>query len=92
MPGVRCLGPADPDQHAGVISFVVDGMHPHDVATILDRHGVAVRAGHHCAQPIMRRYDLPATSRASFYVYSDVDDVDRLVDGIRDAQRVFGVA
>jgi len=92
MRGVRCLGPADPAQHAGVISFVVDGLHPHDVATILDRHGVAVRAGHHCAQPIMRRYDLPATSRASFYVYSDVDDVERLVDGIQDAQRVFGVA
>ena len=62
------------------------------MATILDRHGVAVRAGHHCAQPIMQRYDLPATTRASFYVYSDLDDVERLVDGIQDAQRVFGVA
>ena len=57
----------DPDEHAGVISFVVDGIHPHDSPTILDRHGVAVRAGHHCAQPVMQRYDLPATTRASFY-------------------------
>jgi cysteine desulfurase/selenocysteine lyase len=92
VPGVRLLGPADPDLHAGVISFVVDGIHPHDVATVLDSEGVAVRAGHHCAQPLMRRYDLPATTRASFYVYSDHDDVERLAAGVRAAQRVFGTA
>ena len=90
--GVRLLGPPSPDEHAGVIGFVVDGIHPHDVATILDGEGIAVRAGHHCAQPVMLRYDLPATTRASFYVYNDLDDVERLVDGIRTTQRVFGTA
>ncbi len=90
--GVRLLGPASPDEHAGVVSFVIDGVHPHDVATILDGEGVAVRAGHHCAQPIMTRYDLPATTRASFYVYNDVDDIDRLADGVRATQRLFGTA
>lgn len=92
MRGVRLLGPADPDEHAGVISFVVDGIHPHDVATILDRGGVAVRAGHHCAQPLLACFDLPATTRASFYVYNDLDDVERLADGIVAAQRIFGTA
>jgi cysteine desulfurase/selenocysteine lyase len=92
LPGVRRLGPDDPDQHAGVISFVLDRIHPHDVATIFDGEGVAVRAGHHCAQPVMLRYDLPATTRASFYVYSDLDDVERLADAIRATQRVFGTA
>jgi cysteine desulfurase/selenocysteine lyase len=90
LPGVRCLGPDDADAHAGVISFVLDGIHPHDVATIFDGEGVAVRAGHHCAQPVMLRYDLPATTRASFYVYNDLDDVERLADAIRTVQRVFG--
>ncbi len=87
--GVRLLGPSSPDEHAGVISFVIDGVHPHDVATILDRHGVAVRAGHHCAQPVMARYDLPATTRASFYVYNDTDDIERLVEGIGATQTLF---
>jgi len=90
--GVRRMGPDSPDEHAGVLAFVVDGVHPHDVATILDGEGLAVRAGHHCAQPVMQRYDLPATTRASFYVYNDLDDVQRLVDGIRTVQRVFGTA
>jgi cysteine desulfurase/selenocysteine lyase len=90
--GLRLLGPAAPDEHAGVLSFVVDGIHPHDVATILDREGVAVRAGHHCAQPVMQRYDLPATTRASFSVYNDGEDVTRLADAIRVAQRTFGTA
>ena len=90
--GVRLLGPEGPDEHAGVISFVVDGIHPHDVATVLDGEGIAVRAGHHCAQPVMLRYDLPATTRASFYVYNDLDDVERLADAIGAAQRLFGVA
>ncbi|HUF07052.1 MAG TPA: SufS family cysteine desulfurase [Candidatus Binatia bacterium] len=90
--GVRLLGPDSPDEHAGVISFVVEAIHPHDVATIVDQHGVAVRAGHHCAQPVMLRYDLPATTRASFSVYNDLDDVERLADAIRAAQRVFGTA
>jgi cysteine desulfurase / selenocysteine lyase len=90
LPGVRLLGPASPEEHAGVLSFVVDGVHPHDVATIFDGEAVAVRAGHHCAQPVMLRYDLPATTRASFYVYNDLHDIDRLTDAIRVVQRVFG--
>ena len=90
--GLRRLGPDSAEEHAGVISFVLDGIHPHDLAEILDRHGVAVRAGHHCAQPVMQRYDVPATTRASFSVYNDLDDVDRLTDAIRAAQRVFGTA
>jgi cysteine desulfurase/selenocysteine lyase len=89
--GVRMLGPAEPDEHAGVISFIVDRIHPHDIATILDQAGIAVRAGHHCAQPLMQRYDVPATTRASLYVYNDRDDVERLADGVRKAQHVFGV-
>ena len=88
--GLRRLGPHDPDEHAGVISFVLDGVHPHDVATIFDSEAVAVRAGHHCAQPVMQRYDLPATTRASFYVYNDLDDVARLTDAIAAVGRVFG--
>ncbi len=90
--GIRLLGPASPDEHAGVISFVLDGVHPHDVATIFDDEGVAVRAGHHCAQPVMQRYDLPATTRASFYVYNDVDDIARLVDAVGAVRRIFGTA
>jgi cysteine desulfurase/selenocysteine lyase len=92
IPGVRRLGPDDPDIHAGVISFVLAEAHPHDVATIFDAEGVAVRAGHHCAQPVMLRYDIPATTRASFYVYNDVDDVDALVGAVRTVQRIFGGA
>jgi cysteine desulfurase/selenocysteine lyase len=92
LPGIRRLGPDSPDDHAGVISFVLDGIHPHDVATIFDSEGLAVRAGHHCAQPVMLRYDLPATTRASFYVYNDLDDIERLADAIRAVQRVFGTA
>jgi cysteine desulfurase / selenocysteine lyase len=87
--GMRLLGPADPDQHAGVISFVVDRIHPHDLATVLDREGIAVRAGHHCAQPVMLHYDLPATTRASFYLYNDLDDIARLTDAIRTCQELF---
>jgi cysteine desulfurase / selenocysteine lyase len=89
IPGVRRLGPDDPDTHAGVISFVIDEVHPHDMATILDHHGVAVRAGHHCAQPVMQRYDIPATTRASFYVYNDLDDVSALADAVRAAVTLF---
>jgi cysteine desulfurase/selenocysteine lyase len=89
LDGVRLFGPASPDEHAGVISFVIDGIHPHDLATIFDHEGIAVRAGHHCAQPVMLRYDVPATTRASFYVYNGPDDIERLTDAIRAAQRLF---
>ena len=90
--GLRRLGPADPEAHAGVISFVLDGIHPHDVATVLDHHNVAVRAGHHCAQPVMLRYDIPATTRASFYVYNDADDIERLVEALDACRRLFAGA
>jgi cysteine desulfurase / selenocysteine lyase len=88
--GVTRLGPSDPDQHAGVISFLIDGVHPHDVATVFDHEGVAVRAGHHCAMPVMLRYDIPATTRASFYVYNDLDDVEALSGAVRSVQQLFG--
>ncbi|HEY7526253.1 MAG TPA: SufS family cysteine desulfurase [Candidatus Limnocylindria bacterium] len=90
IPGVRRYGPDDPAAHAGVISFVLDEAHPHDVATIFDHEGVAVRAGHHCAQPVMLRYDIPATTRASFYVYNDLDDVQALVGAVKATQQIFG--
>jgi cysteine desulfurase/selenocysteine lyase len=91
IPGVRLLGPADPEIHAGVISMLMDDVHPHDVATIFDHEGVAVRAGHHCAMPVMLRYDIPATTRASFYVYNDLDDIEALCAAVRATQQVFGV-
>lgn len=78
-------------QSIGVVSFTVDGVHPHDLATILDTHNVAVRAGHHCAQPLMDRLDLSATARASFGVYSDESDVDALIAAVTAAQHIFGV-
>jgi cysteine desulfurase/selenocysteine lyase len=87
--GLRLLGPSDPDAHAGVISFVLDDIHPHDVATVFDQEGIAVRAGHHCAQPVMLHYDIPATTRASFYVYNAPDDIARLTDAIGAVQRLF---
>jgi cysteine desulfurase/selenocysteine lyase len=89
IPGVRLFGPADPAIHAGVISFVLDEAHPHDVATVFDNEGVAVRAGHHCAQPVMLRYDIPATTRASFYVYNDLDDVEALTAAVGATQTLF---
>lgn len=91
LPGVRVFGPdADDPQRAGVVSFDVEGVHPHDVAQILDEHNVAVRAGHHCCQPLMRALGVTATTRASFYIYNTPDDVDRLIEAVSEAQRVFG--
>jgi cysteine desulfurase/selenocysteine lyase len=86
--GVRAFGPPV-ERRAGVVSFTVEGIHPHDVATILDRHGVDVRAGHHCAMPLMTRLDVPATTRASFYLYTLPSEIDRLVEGLREAKRIF---
>ena len=88
LDGVRLLGPPL-SRRSGVVSFVVDDIHPHDLATVLDGFGVCVRAGHHCAQPLMRRLGVPATTRASFYVYTDAADVERLADGIARAQAMF---
>jgi cysteine desulfurase / selenocysteine lyase len=87
MPGVRLIGTAR--ERAGVLSFVMDGVHPHDLGTILDREGIAIRTGHHCAQPVMERFGIPATARASFAVYNTREDVDALVEGIRTAREVF---
>ena len=90
-PDVDLYGPMDPDVRGGVIPFNVPGVHPHDVAQVLDRTGVAVRAGHHCTMPLHERLDLPATARASFNVYTTRLDIDALIDGIREVKRVFGV-
>lgn len=88
VPGLRPVGTAR--HKAGLVSFVFDGVHAHDVGTILDRHGVAVRAGHHCAMPVMQRYGVPATVRASFALYNTRGDVDVLVDGLAHVREVFG--
>jgi len=86
--GLTMYGPP-PARRAGVISFSLDGIHPHDLATIADRDQVCLRAGHHCAMPLMTRLGVPATARASFYVYTQKDEVDRLVGSIKEAQRIF---
>ncbi|HYT00608.1 MAG TPA: cysteine desulfurase [Thermoplasmata archaeon] len=87
--GVRTYGPRDVKKRAGVVSFTIDNAHPHDIASILDVEGICIRSGHHCAQPLMERYELPATARASFYIYNDIDDIDALVGGIKRVQEVF---
>ncbi len=89
--GVRVIGPADTVDRGSAVSFVVDGLHPHDVGQVLDSHGVAVRVGHHCAWPTCRRFGVPATTRLSTYLYNDTDDIDAAVAGIVAAQRFFGV-
>jgi cysteine desulfurase/selenocysteine lyase len=86
--GLTILGTAP--HKAAVISFVIKGIHPHDIGTILDRHGIAIRTGHHCAQPLMERLGVPATARASFAFYNTAEEVDALVNGIAKAQEVFG--
>ena len=87
--GIRVLGPSAPERRAGIVSFEVPGVHPHDVATLLDGRGIAVRAGHHCAQPLMRRFGVQATVRASFYLYTTEDEVRKLADGLRAAMEYF---
>ncbi len=87
--GLTVLGPTSPRDRAGLFSFTVDGIHPHDLATILDEHGVAIRAGHHCAQPLHESLGHTASARASFGVYNGSDDVDRLVASIQPAQKTF---
>ena len=86
--GVKILGPA-PVHKSGIVSFVVEGIHAHDVAQLLDRHGIAVRAGHHCAMPLHQRLGLMATARASFYFYNTVEEIDVLGAALQDAKRVF---
>jgi cysteine desulfurase/selenocysteine lyase len=89
VPGLRLFGPADPDRRGGLVSFHDPRVHPHDMATLLDQRGIAVRAGHHCAQPLHRRLGVVATTRASFGLYSSHDEVDALIDGIAFARSVF---
>jgi cysteine desulfurase/selenocysteine lyase len=91
VPGLRVFGPVASPERLGPVSFELDGVHAHDVSEILDRHGVAVRAGHHCAQPLMERLGIPATARASFGVYTTTEEIDRLVEGLHDARKVFGL-
>jgi cysteine desulfurase / selenocysteine lyase len=88
--GLTVFGPPPSPARLGPVSFELDGVHAHDVSEILDRHGVAVRAGHHCAQPLMHRLGVTATARASFGVYTTPEEIDRLVEGLEDARRVFG--
>ncbi len=87
IPGLKIIGTAA--EKVGVISFVLDGVHPHDIGTILDDHGIAVRAGHHCAMPVMERFNVPATVRASFGLYNTHADIDALVSGLKDVLRLF---
>ncbi|HET7494242.1 MAG TPA: cysteine desulfurase [Candidatus Limnocylindrales bacterium] len=90
VPSIELYGPMDPDVRGGVVPFNLPGIHPHDVAQVLDRFGIAVRAGHHCTMPLHERLDLAATARASFSVYTTTDDIDRLASGLTEVIRVFG--
>jgi cysteine desulfurase/selenocysteine lyase len=87
IPGVRLIGTAK--ERAGVLSFVIDGIHPHDIGTILDQEGIAIRTGHHCAQPVMACFGVDATARASFGLYNTKEEIDALVRGIQRVQEVF---
>jgi cysteine desulfurase/selenocysteine lyase len=89
IPGLTLFGPTDLDKRGGAVSFAIEGIHPHDIAELCGRQGVCIRAGHHCAQPLMRRLGVPATARASFHVYNSNQDTDRLVDALNEARRIF---
>ena len=88
--GISVYGPTDLDERSGVISFTMGDAHPHDISTILDSKGIAIRAGHHCAQLVMQHFGISATARASFYLYNSTDDVDRLIEGLVSVQEIFG--
>ena len=89
VPGLRLIGTAK--KKAGVLSFVLEGIHPHDVGTILDREGVAIRTGHHCAMPVMERFGVPATARASLALYNTIEEIDVLVAGIHKVKEMFAL-
>jgi cysteine desulfurase / selenocysteine lyase len=91
VPGIRFLGPLDPARKGGVVTFCLDGVHPHDISAALDQEGVAIRAGHHCAQPVHDRLGIPASARASFYLYNEPGEVDLLVDGLKKAQALYAL-
>ena len=88
LPGIQIIG--NSQNKAGVISFVVEGIHPHDIGTLLNEEGVAIRTGHHCAQPVMEFFSIPATARASFYFYNTPAEVDQLVEAVKNAKKIFG--
>jgi cysteine desulfurase/selenocysteine lyase len=87
IPGIRLIGTAK--EKAGVLSFLLDSIHPHDIGTIVDQEGIAIRTGHHCAQPVMQRFGIAATARASFALYNTREEVDALVEGLRKVREVF---
>jgi cysteine desulfurase/selenocysteine lyase len=87
--GLSVIGPKDLEMRGGVVSFAVEGVHPHDLGQALDQYGIAVRTGHHCAWPLMRRFKTVATTRASFYLYNDFDEIEALVDGVERARKYF---
>jgi cysteine desulfurase/selenocysteine lyase len=89
VPGLRIFGPEAGDGRSAIVSFELAGVHPHDVSEILDRHAVCVRAGHHCAQILMERLGVAATTRASLAVYNTPEEVDRLVEALHDVRRIF---
>ncbi|MCK9485871.1 MAG: cysteine desulfurase [Dehalococcoidia bacterium] len=91
VPGVSIFGPPQAQDRGGVISFELEGVHPHDVGQVLDTHAVAIRTGHHCAQPVMAALSVPATARASFYIYNTTEEVDRLAVALEEVSRFFGV-
>ena len=92
VPGLTVYGPADVAERGGAVSFTLADIHPHDLATILDSRGIAIRAGHHCAKPLHHLLGVPATARASFYVYNTREEVDALIPALAEARRLFGVA
>ena len=91
MQGVKVIGPTDLTERGGVVSFTVDGIHPHDVGQVLDQYGIAVRTGHHCAWPLMRKLNVVGTTRASFHLYNTISDVEKLLEGIAQVQSYFKV-
>jgi cysteine desulfurase/selenocysteine lyase len=91
VPGLRVLGPLDAAQRGGAISFEIDGVHPHDIATVLDTLGIAVRAGHHCAKPAHLRYGVQASTRMSSYLYTTPTEIDALIDGLNYTRNYFGL-
>ncbi len=89
--GLRILGPSEPVDRGGAVSFELAGVHPHDVSQVLDSLGIAVRAGHHCAKPAHRRFGVQSSTRASFYLYTTPAEIDALLDGLQKTKRFFGV-
>ena len=89
--GVRIYGPSNADHRGGVVSFNIGDIHPHDLATIMNDHGIAIRSGHHCAQVLMERLDVAATSRTSFYIYNTKEEVDTFINALDQARRLFRI-